>query len=329
MNPLLEVKGLVTSFKTSHGTFRAVDDISFSVESGRTLGLVGESGCGKSVSSLSIMRLIPQPPGTIENGEILFKGQDLLKLSEEKMRAVRGNKIGMIFQEPMTSLNPVFTIGNQIEEAIRLHQKDLNKKQVRQRAVEMLTLVGIPSPQTRIDDYPHQLSGGMRQRVMIAMALSCKPDLLIADEPTTALDVTIQAQILDLIRKLQKELGLAMILITHDLGVVAETCHDVAVMYAGKIVEYATVEEIFNSPKHPYTKGLLNSVPHFETGQRRKKLETIPGIVPNLAHLPKGCRFQDRCRQVTEVCHSSHPPLTSLSNHHSYACYNVSKDGAK
>jgi peptide/nickel transport system ATP-binding protein len=322
VNPVIEVKNLKTCFRTSEGTIYAVDDISFKVERGQTLGIVGESGCGKSVTSLSIMRLIPNPPGTIESGQILFKGKNLLEIPISEMRSIRGNQIGMIFQEPMTSLNPVFTIGNQIEESIKIHQKTLSRKQVHARAVEMLTLVGIPSPEKRFHDYPHQLSGGMRQRVMIAMALSCNPELLIADEPTTALDVTIQAQILDLIKKLQKELNTAMILITHDLGVVAETCTDVAVMYAGKIVEYGSVEEIFNHPKHPYTKGLLNSVPHFETGKRRAKLETIPGIVPNLAKLPVGCRFQDRCKNVLEICRKVEPPLESKGNKQLAACHN-------
>jgi peptide/nickel transport system ATP-binding protein len=327
MTSVVEVKNLRTRFKTGEGIIYAVDDITFKVAEGQTLGIVGESGCGKSVTSLSIMRLIPTPPGEIESGEILFKGKDLLKLSKEEMRNIRGKKIGMIFQEPMTSLNPVFTIGNQIEEAIKVHEKSFSRKQVRARTLEMLKLVGIPSPDKRIDDYPHQLSGGMRQRVMIAMALSCNPELLIADEPTTALDVTIQAQILDLIKKLQTEFKTAMILITHDLGVVAETCNDVAVMYAGKIVEEGKVEDVFNHPKHPYTKGLLDSVPHFESGMRRKKLETIPGIVPSLAHLPLGCRFQSRCKFVTNKCQEKEPVLEKKDNdlsknpEHRAACY--------
>ncbi|MDZ4677421.1 MAG: ABC transporter ATP-binding protein [Oligoflexia bacterium] len=321
MTPVIEVKNLRTSFKTHEGTFMAVDDISFKVDEGKTLGIVGESGCGKSVTSLSIMQLIPTPPGKIVSGQILFKGQNLLDLSAREMRSIRGNKIGMIFQEPMTSLNPVFTIGNQIEESIKIHQVGLSRKQIRDRAIEMLHLVGIHSPDKRISDYPHQLSGGMRQRVMIAMALSCNPALLIADEPTTALDVTIQAQILELIKKLQKETNTAMILITHDLGVVAETCTDVAVMYAGKIVEYGTVEDIFNHPKHPYTSGLLNSVPHFEPGKRRSRLETIPGIVPSLANLPVGCRFQDRCKFATEICKQKEPTLEDKRPGHFAACY--------
>lgn len=326
-NAILEVKNLKTQFKTDDGAFFAVDDISFELEKGKTLGIVGESGCGKSVTSLSIMRLIATPPGKIAGGEIWFNGKDLLKISEKEMRSVRGNQISMIFQEPMTSLNPVFTIGNQISEAVSLHNKNLTRDQVREKAIEMLELVGIPEARKRVDDYPHQLSGGMRQRVMIAMALSCSPQVLIADEPTTALDVTIQAQILDLVRKLQKELGSSMILITHDLGVVAETCDYVAVMYAGKIVEYGTAQEIFGSPQHHYTKGLLNSVPHFETGKRRERLTTIPGIVPNLLHLKAGCRFADRCPKAQGPCFETHPELKENSNGHKVACYFPVKPG--
>jgi oligopeptide/dipeptide ABC transporter ATP-binding protein len=259
------------------------------------------------------MRLIPNPPGVIKSGEIFYKGKNLLKLSHEEMRKIRGNEISMIFQEPMTSLNPVFTVGDQIEEAIALHQKELSRKDIQNKAVEMLKLVGIPSPEKRVFDYPHQLSGGMRQRVMIAMALSCNPQVLIADEPTTALDVTIQAQILDLLRDLQQKVGMGLILITHDLGVVAEVAHDVAVMYAGKIIEQGNVEEIFGNPKHPYTRGLLNSVPTLSkdpTGKIKKnRLETIPGIVPNLLHLPQGCRFQERCTFVKDVCKGIEPEL--------------------
>jgi oligopeptide/dipeptide ABC transporter ATP-binding protein len=317
---ILEVKNLKTGFKTDDGEFLAVDDISFKLEKGKTLGIVGESGCGKSVTSLSIMRLIPTPPGRIVGGEINFNGKDLLKLSEEEMRKIRGNDIAMIFQEPMTSLNPVFTIGNQIAEAIELHQKGLSKQQIRQKTIDMLKLVNMPEAEKRVDEYPHQLSGGMRQRVMIAMALSCNPQLLIADEPTTALDVTIQAQILDLVRKLQRELGASMILITHDLGVVAETCDDVVVMYAGKIIEYGTVEDIFYRPKHQYTKGLLDSIPHFETGHRRERLETIKGLVPSMFNLPKGCRFSDRCKAVQEDCKAKQPELQSFGGKHMAAC---------
>jgi len=315
---LLEVKNLKTGFRTDDGSFLAVDDVSFKVEAGKTLGIVGESGCGKSVTSLSIMRLI-QNPGKIQGGEILFEGQNLLNKSDEEMRKVRGNEIAMIFQEPMTSLNPVFTCGDQVEEVIRLHKKDLSPAQAKARAIEMLTLVGIPSPEQRYGEYPHQLSGGMRQRVMIAMAMSCNPRLLIADEPTTALDVTIQAQILDLMRKLQKEFNTGMILITHDLGVVAEMCTDVLVMYAGKVVEQGTVEDIFYRPKHPYTRGLLDSIPHFESGHRADRLKTIPGLVPSLLKLPQGCRFQERCTYVKPDCKVTLPPLSNDS--HRVACF--------
>jgi oligopeptide/dipeptide ABC transporter ATP-binding protein len=309
---ILEVRNLETSFRVEEGTLKAVDNVSFDVYAGKTLGIVGESGCGKSVTSLSIMRLIPNPPGKITGGQILYKGNNLLDLSPAEMRKIRGNEISMIFQEPMTSLNPVFTVGNQLIEAIALHQ-DLSRKECRAKAIEMLKLVGIPSPETRVDDYPHQLSGGMRQRVMIAMALSCNPQVLIADEPTTALDVTIQAQILDLLKELQNRVGMAMILITHDLGVVAEVCDDVMVMYAGRVAEQGKVEEIFRNPKHPYTKGLLNSIPTLSrdpTGKvKKKRLETIPGIVPNLLELPVGCRFQDRCPYVIDDCRKAEPEL--------------------
>ncbi len=318
---LLEVKNLKTGFKTENDVMMAVDDVSFQVEKGKTLGIVGESGCGKSVTSLSIMRLIPNPPGKIYEGEILFNGESLLALSEKKMRSVRGNHISMIFQEPMTSLNPVFTVGDQISEAIKLHMKGLTKSQIHEKTIEMLQLVGIPEPEARINEYPHQLSGGMRQRIMIAMALSCGPELLIADEPTTALDVTIQAQILELINRLQKELGMAVILITHDLGVVAETCDNVAVMYAGKIIEYGSVRDIFHRPKHHYTKGLLNSVPHFDSGKRLTRLETIPGIVPNLSDIPPGCRFQDRCTAVQNDCKDTEPELHEILPGHTVACF--------
>lgn len=328
-NAILEVKNLKTQFKTDDGTLLAVDDVSFAVEKGKTLGIVGESGCGKSVTSLSIMRLIPEPPGKIVGGQILFNGKDLLRLSEAEMRKVRGNKISMIFQEPMTSLNPVFTIGNQISEAVALHNKAFGREQLRKRTIEMLELVGIPEPQKRIDDYPHQLSGGMRQRVMIAMALSCDPEVLIADEPTTALDVTIQAQILDLIRKLQKDFGTAVIMITHDLGVVAETCDNVAVMYAGKIIEYGTAEDVFYRPMHHYTRGLLNSVPHFESGKRRERLTTIPGIVPSLLELKSGCRFRDRCPEARPNCAEVEPLLEELAPGHTAACYYPAKSERK
>lgn len=324
---LLSVKNLKTSFKTEEGHFFAVDDVSFDVKKGQTLGIVGESGCGKSVTSLSIMRLIATPPGKIESGEILFKGENLLAVTEARMRQIRGNDIAMIFQEPMTSLNPVFTCGQQIGEAIALHQKELNKAQVRQKGIEMLKLVGIPAPEKRYDEYPHQLSGGMRQRVMIAMALSCSPGLLIADEPTTALDVTIQAQILDLMRNLQKDFNASMILITHDLGVVAEMCNEVAIMYAGKIVEYGSVEDIFYRPKHPYTRGLLDSIPHFETGHRMQTLKTIHGMVPSLVNLPVGCRFKDRCAKAQADCAVAMPPLEGQA--HRVACYHPLAEGEK
>lgn len=325
---LLEVQNLKTGFKTDEGSFRAVDDVSFYVKKGQTLGIVGESGCGKSVTSLSVMRLI-QKPGTIESGKILFKGQDLLKISEDKMRSIRGNEIAMIFQEPMTSLNPVYTIGDQIEEAVLLHQKELNKHQARERAIEMLRLVGIPAPEKRFHEYPHQLSGGMRQRVMIAMAISCNPELLIADEPTTALDVTIQAQILDLMRKLQKEFNAGMILITHDLGVVAEMCQEVAVMYAGRIVEFGTVEDIFYRPKHPYTRGLLDSIPHFETGHKLDQLKTIKGMVPSLYNLPVGCRFADRCPYAQDDCRAIYPTLENMRGIHKVACHHPLSEEVK
>ena len=314
---ILEVKNLRTTFKTDEGELTAVDDVSFNVYKGKTLGIVGESGCGKSVSSLSIMKLIPNPPGKIAGGEILYRGQDLLKFDSSQMRSIRGNEISMIFQEPMTSLNPVFTIGNQIREAIGLHQK-LNRNEIRDKAVEMLKLVGIPAPEKRVDDYPHQLSGGMRQRVMIAMALSCNPQILIADEPTTALDVTIQAQILELLKELQQKVGMALILITHDLGVVAEMADEVVVMYAGRIVEQGEVREIFRQPKMPYTRGLLNSIPIMNkdpTGRlKKKRLEAIPGIVPDLLHLPQGCRFQERCSYVIPECKQHEPDLRIVAN---------------
>jgi oligopeptide/dipeptide ABC transporter ATP-binding protein len=325
---LLEVQNLKTRFNTDQGSFLAVDDVSFHVKKGQTLGIVGESGCGKSVTSLSVMRLI-QKPGSIESGKIMFKGRDLLSLPDAKMREIRGNEIAMIFQEPMTSLNPVYTIGDQIEEAVLLHQKDLDKKQARERAIDMLRKVGIPAPEKRFHEYPHQLSGGMRQRVMIAMAISCNPELLIADEPTTALDVTIQAQILDLMRKLQRDFGAAMILITHDLGVVAETCQEVAVMYAGRIVEYGTVEDIFYRPKHPYTRGLLDSIPHFETGHKLEQLRTIKGMVPSPMNLPKGCRFADRCPYVQDDCRAAYPSLENMRGIHKVACYHPLSEEVK
>ncbi|MDF2694883.1 MAG: Oligopeptide transport system permease protein OppB, partial [Labilithrix sp.] len=316
--PLLRVRDLVTSFRTDQGVLRAVDEVSFEVPEGGTLGIVGESGCGKSVTALSVLRLIPHPQGAIERGAIELRGKDILRLSEREMQEIRGNKISMIFQEPMTSLNPVYTVGAQIIEAIRLHQKK-SRREARERAIEMLRLVGIPSPETNVDAYPHQLSGGMRQRVMIAMALACEPSLLIADEPTTALDVTIQAQILELITKLRDKLGMGVVLITHDLGVVAEVASHVVVMYAGRVVESAPVAELFANPRHPYTRGLLKSLPTFEAppppatadGERprRARLPTIEGIVPDLMALPPGCRFAGRCPIVIDACRAAEPML--------------------
>lgn len=320
MTNILEVKNLKTKFTTDEGSFFAVDDVSFSLKSGKTLGIVGESGCGKSVTSLSIMRLILNP-GKIESGKITFQGKDILSLTDAEMRHVRGNEIAMIFQEPMTSLNPVFTCGDQIEEVIQLHRPNLSNAEVKKIAIEMLRKVGIPAPEKRHEEYPHQLSGGMRQRVMIAMAMSCQPKLLIADEPTTALDVTIQAQILELMRSLQSESGSSMILITHDLGVVAEMCSDVIVMYAGKIIESGSVEDIFYRPMHPYTKGLLNSIPHFESGKRLEKLQTIPGMVPSLYNLPEGCRFKDRCYKSSGKCSEAQPNLEKVDSDHLVACF--------
>ncbi|HEX6769284.1 MAG TPA: ABC transporter ATP-binding protein [Candidatus Binatia bacterium] len=319
MADLLQVKNLRTSFFTPEGEVRAIDGISFEIAEGRTLGLVGESGCGKSVTSLSIMRLIPSPPGKIVGGEIIYRGKDLLKLGNEEMRKIRGNEISMIFQEPMTSLNPVFTVGNQIGEAIKLHQ-GLDKQATRAKTIEMLRLVKIADPESRVDAYPHQLSGGMRQRVMIAMALSCNPSLLIADEPTTALDVTIQAQILDLMKELQQKIGMALLLITHDLGVVAEQADDVAIMYAGKMVERSNTKEIFTKPFHPYTVGLLNSLP--STGSAKKhRLDAIPGVVPNPLHLPSGCRFRDRCPKAADLCAQQEPELVAKEPGHTVACH--------
>ena len=309
--PLLEVTDLRTYFHTDAGTAKAVDGVSFHVHKGEVLGIVGESGCGKSVTSLSVMQLIPRPPGEILGGSsIRFKGDELVGAGEKRMRDLRGNDIAMIFQEPMTSLNPVFPVGNQISEALRLH-RSMSKQEARDRAVEMLRLVGIPNPGDRAKDYPHQLSGGQRQRVMIAMSLACEPELLIADEPTTALDVTIQAQILDLLGELRSRLGMAVILITHDLGVVAEVCDRVVVMYAGQVVEHGTVEQIFADPRHPYTEGLLKAVPRL--GRRQEKLAVIPGTVPSPIHWPVGCRFHDRCPYGWDKCVKEQPPLLEVA----------------
>jgi peptide/nickel transport system ATP-binding protein len=309
--PLLEVTGLRTFFRTEAGLARAVDGVSFHVAPGEVLGIVGESGCGKSVTSLSVMQLIPRPPGEIMPGSsIRFRGEELLGAGESRLRDLRGNDIAMIFQEPMTSLNPVYTVGDQIGETLRLH-RGVRKREARQRSVEMLRLVGIPNPEERADAYPHQLSGGQRQRVMIAMALSCDPDLLIADEPTTALDVTIQAQILELLAELRSRLGMAMILITHDLGVVAEVCDRVLVMYAGRIVEHGTVEQIFRDPRHPYTEGLLAAVPRL--GRRQERLAVIPGSVPSPTDWPRGCRFHDRCPYAWDRCAAAEPGLLPVA----------------
>lgn len=304
---LLEVTDLRTYFHTDAGTAKAVDGVSFHVDRGEVLGVVGESGCGKSVTSLSIMQLIPEPPGQImEGSSIRFKGEELVGASEKRLRELRGNDMAMIFQEPMTSLNPVYTVGDQIGEALRLHRQ-VKKSDARARSIEMLQLVGIPSPEERVDAYPHHLSGGQRQRVMIAMALSCEPELLIADEPTTALDVTIQAQILELLAELRTRLGMAVMLITHDLGVVAEVCDRVVVMYAGQVVEHGTVEQIFGNPRHPYTEGLLAAVPRL--GVRKDSLAVIPGTVPAPTHWPVGCRFHDRCPYGWDRCVEEAPPL--------------------
>jgi oligopeptide/dipeptide ABC transporter ATP-binding protein len=318
MKKLLEIRDLKTYFTADSGEFRAVDGVSFSLEAGRTLGIVGESGCGKSVTSLSIMGLVPQPPGRIAGGEILFDGVDLLKLSAEEMRELRGNKISMIFQEPMTSLNPVFTIGDQIVEGILRH-RPVSRDEAKARALEMLRRVRIPSPEQRFDDYPHRLSGGMRQRAMIAMALACDPRLLIADEPTTALDVTIQAQILDLMRNLRDETGTSIILITHDLGVIAELAHDVVVMYSGRIVERAPVGALFAQPQHPYTIGLLGSIPKLH--QEQERLAVIEGQVPNPMAQITGCKFHPRCPFADEQCRRAEPPLNELGHGHQAACW--------
>ena len=329
---LVSIQNLLTTFRTEDGVVRAVDDVSFEIPKGKTLGVVGESGCGKSVTALSVMRLIPNPPGKVAGGKIIYEGQDLVTIPEDEMRKIRGNKISMIFQEPMTSLNPVFTIADQIGEALTLH-RGLKGPALEKKVIEMLKLVNIPSPEERAKGYPHQLSGGMRQRVMIAMALACNPDLLIADEPTTALDVTIQAQIMELLTKLQRELGMSIMLITHDLGVVAEACHEVVVMYAGRVVESTNVETLFATPKHPYTQGLLRSVPSFGSSAvhgDKTRLETIPGIVPNLLQLPKGCRFQDRCSKVIDRCKQEEPELLQLQtkDKHLVRCF-VAQEEAK
>jgi peptide/nickel transport system ATP-binding protein len=325
--PLLEIENLQTHFRTPDGINRAVDGVSFHVRAGETLAVVGESGCGKSVTAMSILRLIPEPPGKIA-GSIRFQGKDLLTLSDREMRDIRGNEISMIFQEPMTSLNPVLSVGRQIGETLRLHQ-GMSKAQAEERAVEMLRLVGIPEPGRRVREYPHQLSGGMRQRVMIAIALACNPKLLIADEPTTALDVTIQAQILELMRDLKHRVGAAIVLITHDLGVVAEVAERVVVMYAGRKVEEAAIGPLFRNPKHPYTQGLLGSMPKLGsslTGQETR-LQEIPGLVPSLKKKLEGCVFASRCPHTTDLCRSVAPALEEKAVGHVAACHYATREG--
>ena len=318
-NNLLEIKNLRTYFYVRGFVAKAVDNVSLTIKSGETLGLVGESGCGKSVTAHSIIRLIPDPPGKIESGEILFDGKKLLELSEFQMRKIRGNRISMIFQEPMTSLNPVFSVGDQVAEVIRLHQ-GLSRSATRERVIDMFHLVGIPAAETRLSEYPHQMSGGMRQRVMIAMALACNPQLMIADEPTTALDVTIQAQILDLMNKLKDETGAAILFITHDLGVIAEMAQNVAVMYAGKVVEYTDVKTLYADPKNPYTIGLLQSIPVLGRENKEARLKTIAGVVPSLLNLPSGCLYNDRCPDVFNDCHRVEPEMYQVAHNHYVRC---------
>jgi peptide/nickel transport system ATP-binding protein/oligopeptide transport system ATP-binding protein len=315
---ILSVQHLKTYFYTERGVALAVDDVSFDIPAGKTLALVGESGCGKSMTALSILGLVPDPPGKIVDGKVLFHGQDLVTLSQPEMRKIRGNDISMIFQEPMTSLNPVFRIGDQIGSILRLHQ-GLSKPDAHSAAVDLLKQVGIPAPESRVDDYPYQMSGGMRQRVMIAMALACNPKVLIADEPTTALDVTIQAQILDLLRKLQEDRGMAIVLITHDLGVVAEMADEVAIMYAGKIIERGSVNEVFIKRAHPYTQGLFNSLPN--ANQQTERLETIHGQVPAATDFPPGCRFHPRCPNAMQICTQSEPRASTIEGDHSTHCW--------
>jgi len=315
---VLDVRDLVTAFDTDDGRLVAVDGVSFQVHRGRTLGIVGESGCGKSVTAFSIMRLLPQPMGHILSGTIQFDGRDLVTLPIEEMQKIRGGRIGMIFQEPMTALNPVHTIGRQLSEVFLLH-RTTDPAEAWRRGIEMLRKVGIPAPDVRMNEYPHQLSGGMRQRIVIAMALACEPSVVIADEPTTALDVTIQAQILELMQGLQRDLGLAIILITHDLGVIAETCNDVVVMYAGRIAEQGPVQDIFSRPAHPYTRGLLDSIPVLEN-ERKSRLKVIDGMVPGLKDLPAGCRFQNRCPYRIDRC-ATQPPLETVTAGHETACH--------
>jgi len=319
---LLSIKDLRTYFNVKEGLAKAVDGVSYMINPGETLGLVGESGCGKTVSALSILKLLDIPPAEFHSGQILFKDQDLLQMTEQELNSIRGRSISMIFQEPMTSLNPVLSIGFQIDE-VMINHLGINGKEARDRTIELLNMVGIPLPEKRAKEYPHQLSGGMRQRIMIALALACDPELLIADEPTTALDVTIQAQILDIMLSLQEKLNTSILLITHDLGVIAETAHRVAVMYAGKIVEEADVKTIFRNPVHPYTQGLLNSVPKINTIDSKNRLQEIPGIVPNLCYLPQGCAFLNRCPAKKEICQSQGPKLRTIENNHNVRCWNA------
>lgn len=316
---LLEVKGLKTRFFTQDGVVQAVNGISYTLEEGRTLGIVGESGCGKSVSVLSVMRLIPDPPGKIVGGEVLFEGRDILKMSTGEVRQIRGNRIAMIFQDPMTSLNPVLTIGRQVNEALELHL-GMDKKEARQRTIELLEMVGIPEAADRVDDYPHQFSGGMRQRSMIAMALSCNPQILIADEPTTALDVTIQAQIIELVKRLRDDIGMAIIWITHDLGIIAGLAEEVLVMYAGFLVETAPVKDVYGNPRHPYTISLLNSLPRLDA-KTHERLKSIEGLPPDLIALPEGCPFAPRCEYVIDKCLEENPPLEPVGPNHYIACW--------
>ena len=320
VEPILQVEELCCGFNTDNGYQRVVDRVSFAIGEGKTLGIVGESGCGKTVSALAIMGLLPRPAGLLESGRILLGGRDLATFSARQMNTVRGSRIGMIFQEPMTALNPVHRVGRQIIETLRLHERRATNDILRRRAIALLDQVGIPAPDQRLDEYPHQLSGGMRQRVMIAMAIAGKPQMLIADEPTTALDVTVQAQILDLLRTLQREHGMAMLFITHDLGVVAELCDDVLVMYAGRVAEQARVVQMFKTPRHPYTRGLIQSLPLPET-PAKSVLPAIEGVVPALSDLPAGCRFSNRCRHATEVCRTAVPPLEQCAADHALACH--------
>jgi oligopeptide/dipeptide ABC transporter ATP-binding protein len=317
---ILEVQNLVTAFDTESGRIRAVDDVSFAIKKQQTLGIVGESGCGKSVTALSIMRLLPKPAGIVESGRILFDGADLVQLPADEMHKIRGKRISMVFQEPMTSLNPVHRIGKQLGEVYRLHFAEMSNDEIQFKSLELFNKVGIPEPEQRLVEYPHQISGGMRQRVMIALALACKPNILIADEPTTALDVTIQAQILDLMQSLQGETGMAVMFITHDLGVIAETCEEVVVMYAGKVAEIASASDLFRNPKHPYTQGLLDSIPRLET-PRKTRLNIIQGIVPSFYDIPSGCRFRNRCPRVMDICAGDPPPMNSVGSDHLAACY--------